>query len=243
MPNPVDASTLLNDAAARQLANTTKTPPQWVGTTPRWLVQLLPWTPVEAGVYRVNRVIDNKFAVQCSPELGSQLPTAFVDYEPKPREYLLNTVSTTVQISTRISDLYRSPLDQVKEQLRIAVERLKEKQEDELINNGSYGLINNVHDTMRVKPRNARPTPDDIDELLARVWPPRRRNAGDLSQELVGEDGQVRPSGSIMRHSCSCSHFLFLRVADNIGQRTVSGLGPSRTPARKHSVPSYTPSP
>jgi Phage capsid-like protein len=170
MPNPVDASTLLNDAAARQLANTTKTPPQWVGTTPRWLVQLLPWTPVEAGVYRVNRVIDNKFAVQCSPELGSQLPTAFVDYEPKPREYLLNTVSTTVQISTRISDLYRSPLDQVKEQLRIVVERLKEKQEDELINNGSYGLINNVHDTMRVKPRNGRPTPDDIDELLARVW-------------------------------------------------------------------------
>jgi hypothetical protein len=79
-------------------------------------------------------------------------------------------VSTTVQISTRISDLYRSPFDQVKEQLRIAVERLKEKQEDELINNGSYGLINNVHDTMRVKPRAGRPTPDDIDELLARVW-------------------------------------------------------------------------
>jgi len=79
-------------------------------------------------------------------------------------------VSTTVQISTRISDLYRSPFDQVKEQLRIVVERLKEKQEDELINNGSYGLINNVHDTMRVKPRAGRPTPDDIDELLARVW-------------------------------------------------------------------------
>jgi hypothetical protein len=50
------------------------------------------------------------------------------------------------------------------------VERLKEKQEDELINNGSYGLINNVHDTMRLKPRAGRPTPDDIDELLARVW-------------------------------------------------------------------------
>ena len=46
-----------------------------------------------------------KFAVQYSPELGSQLPTAFIDYEPKPREYLLNTVSTTVQVSTRISAL------------------------------------------------------------------------------------------------------------------------------------------
>jgi hypothetical protein len=170
MSNPVDASTLLNDAAARQLANTTKTPPQWVGATPRWLVQLLPWTPVEAGVYRVNQVIDNKFAVQCSPELGSQLPTAFIDYEPKPREYLLNTVSTTVQVSTRISDLYRSPMEQVKEQLRIAVERLKEKQEDELINNGAYGLINNVHESMRVKSRDGKPTPDDLDELLSRVW-------------------------------------------------------------------------
>jgi len=61
-------------------------------------------------------------------------------------------------------------MDQVKEQLRIVVERLKEKQEDEMINNGSYGLINNVHDLMRVKPRNGRPMPDDLDELLARVW-------------------------------------------------------------------------
>lgn len=170
MPNVIDASTLLNDAAARQLSNTTKTPPQWGGATPRWLVQLLPWTPVEAGVYRVNRVIENEFNVKCTPELGAELPKAFIDYEPKPREYLLNTVTTTVHVSTRISDLYRSPQDQVKEQLRIAVERLKEKQEEELINNGVYGLINNVHDSMRVKSRNGRPTPDDLDELLSRVW-------------------------------------------------------------------------
>jgi hypothetical protein len=39
----------LGAPAARQLANTTKTPPQWGGITPRWLVSLLPWTPVEAG--------------------------------------------------------------------------------------------------------------------------------------------------------------------------------------------------
>ena len=53
-------SRTLGEAAARQLSNTTKTPPQWVGITPRWLVQLLPWVPVEAGVYRLNRVIDDK---------------------------------------------------------------------------------------------------------------------------------------------------------------------------------------
>ena len=45
----------LTPQAARQLANTTKTPPLWGGITPRWLVSFLPWTPVEAGTYRVNR--------------------------------------------------------------------------------------------------------------------------------------------------------------------------------------------
>ena len=46
----------LGDRAARQLANTTKTAPQMLAITPRWLVHLLPWTPVEAGTFRVNRV-------------------------------------------------------------------------------------------------------------------------------------------------------------------------------------------
>src|SRR5439155_9974834 len=51
-----------------------------------------------------------------------------------------------------------------------AVEKLKEKQEDELVNNVAYGLLSNIHDSMRVKPRGAAPTPDDLDELIARVW-------------------------------------------------------------------------
>jgi len=160
----------LGEKAARQLANTTKTPPQWVGATPRWLVQLLPWTPVEAGVYRVNRVLDKKFAVECSPDDEATLPLAVIDYADKPREYTLSTVTTTIEVHTRISDLFRSPMDQVKEQLTVAVERIKEKQEDELVNNGNYGLLNSVHDSMRVKPRGGAPTPDDLDDLIARVW-------------------------------------------------------------------------
>lgn len=160
----------LGEAAARQLSNTTKTPPQWAGITPRWLVQLLPWTPVEAGVYVLNRVADGPFAVECSPDAGADLPRALIDYEPNPREYVLNTVTTTIEVNTRISDLFRSPFDQVKEQLGLAVEKLKEKQEDELINNGHYGLLNNVDDRLRVKPRKGTPTPDDLDELIARVW-------------------------------------------------------------------------
>jgi hypothetical protein len=163
-------SRMLGEAAAKQLANQTKTPPQWVGSTPRWLVQLLPWTPVEAGVYRVNRVIDDKFNVECSPQDDEDLLVALSTYNETPREYTLSTVTTTVEVHTRISDLFRSPMDQTKEQLTVAVERIKEKQEDELINNPGYGLLNSVHDSMKVKARGAAPTPDDLDELIARTW-------------------------------------------------------------------------
>jgi hypothetical protein len=161
---------VLGERAARRLSNTTKIPPQWLGVTPRWLVQLLPWVPVEAGVYRVNRVAENDFAVECSPDDNTELPVAHIDYEEQPREHMLSTVTTTIHVQTRISDLFRSPMDQIKEQLTVLVEKLKEKQEEELINNGVYGLLNNVHASMRVKPRGAAPTPDDLDELITRVW-------------------------------------------------------------------------
>ena len=41
-------------SVARNLANTTKTPPQMMSVTPRWLLRLLPWVQVEGGTYRVN---------------------------------------------------------------------------------------------------------------------------------------------------------------------------------------------
>src|SRR5438552_10194620 len=97
---PPDSERMLGERSARQLANTTKTPPQWIGSSPRWLVQLLPWAPVEAGVYRLNRVIDRKFAVECSPDDQSERPVAFIDYAEKPREYQLTTVTTTVEVHT-----------------------------------------------------------------------------------------------------------------------------------------------
>ncbi|NTW49308.1 MAG: cyclic nucleotide-binding domain-containing protein [Chlorobiales bacterium] len=40
---------------ARNLANTTKTVPQMMSITPRWLLKLLPWVQVGSGTYRVNR--------------------------------------------------------------------------------------------------------------------------------------------------------------------------------------------
>ncbi|MHA6800327.1 family 2B encapsulin nanocompartment shell protein [Bounagaea algeriensis] len=45
----------LGTAAARNLATTTKTPPQMQSVTSRWLLRLLPWVQAAGGAYRVNR--------------------------------------------------------------------------------------------------------------------------------------------------------------------------------------------
>ncbi|MBO8200373.1 cyclic nucleotide-binding domain-containing protein [Streptomyces smyrnaeus] len=45
----------LATAAARNLATTTKTPPQMQGITSRWLLRVLPWVQVTGGTFRVNR--------------------------------------------------------------------------------------------------------------------------------------------------------------------------------------------
>ncbi len=161
----------LGDAAARQLANVTKTPPQLAAITPRWLVQLLSWIPVESGIYRVNQAKnDEDIEVACGTRDERKLPEGFVDYVEKPREYDLSAISTIVDIHTRVSDLYSHPHNQIQEQLRLAVEKVKERQESELINNASYGLLNNIHSSCKIKVRTAAPTPDDLDDLLALIW-------------------------------------------------------------------------
>src|SRR4029078_6319895 len=98
------------------------------------------------------------------------LPGASHDCEPNPREYVLASCTTTIAVHTRISDLYRSPMDQVKEQLTLAIEKIKERQENEMLYNKDYGLLNNVDPEMRIKTRKGPPTPDDLDELIATVW-------------------------------------------------------------------------
>ena len=163
----------LNEQQARQLATVTKTVPMMQAITPRWLVNFLQWVPVEAGTYRVNKVVPSRpgsRTIECSPDDDIDLPEIYVDYEEKPREYTLSAVTTVLDLQTRISDMYRSPHDQIKEQLRLIIEKVKERQESELINNTSYGLLNNIDESMKVKPRKGAPTPDDLDELIARVW-------------------------------------------------------------------------
>ena len=47
---------------------------------------------------------------------------------------------------------------------------MKEKQEYELVNNKEYGLLTNAAATQRIKTRTGAPTPDDLDELITKVW-------------------------------------------------------------------------
>jgi hypothetical protein len=173
MPEKAEVRHTLSEVQARQLATVTKTVPMMEAITPRWLISFLSWVPVEAGTYRVNKVKPTRpgtRTIECSPDQEVDLPEIYVDYEEKPREYTLSAVTTVLDVQTRISDLYRSPHDQIREQLRLMIEKVKERQENELVNNGEYGLLHNVTDDMKVKPRKGAPTPDDLDELLARVW-------------------------------------------------------------------------
>lgn len=166
-----NAPMALGDNAARQLANATKTAPTLSTISPRWLTHLLQWVPVEAGIYRLNKVKNPQdIEVLCAKRDEAELPTTFVDYDEAPHEYFLNAVSTIVDVHTRVSDLYSSPHDQIKEQLRLAIETIKEKQESELINHPDYGLLASVAPEQIVYPLTGAPTPDDLDELLTKVW-------------------------------------------------------------------------
>jgi hypothetical protein len=168
------AHTALGDVAARTLSNATKTVPMMGTITPRWLVHLLQWVPLEAGIYRVNKVSNEKnLQVDCSSLDEKELPQTFVDYDEWGREYRLNAVNSIVDVHTRIADLYSSPHNQIHEQLRLTIEVVKERQESELINNAEYGLLNNVAPSQLVQPvkgGTGAPTPDDLDELISRVW-------------------------------------------------------------------------
>ncbi|MGB3522430.1 MAG: family 2A encapsulin nanocompartment shell protein [Mycobacterium sp.] len=173
MTSAQNESQALGDLAARQLANATKTVPQLATITPRWLLHLLNWVPVEAGIYRVNRVVNpGQVAIAAEQGAGSTepLPQTFVDYETSPREYTLRSISTLLDVHTRVSDLYSSPHDQVAQQLRLTIETIKERQEFELVNNPEYGLLAQVTPEQTISTLTGPPTPDDLDSLITKVW-------------------------------------------------------------------------
>ncbi len=97
-----------------------------------------------------------------------ELVSTFVDYEINPREYELSVAQTVLRVHTRVADLYSTPMNQTEQQLRLTIEALREKQEDELINNSEFGLLHNVGFQHRIHARTGPPTPSDMDALLAR---------------------------------------------------------------------------
>src|SRR5690606_37924039 len=96
------------------------------------------------------------------------LPGTFVDYEASPREDELGVTHTPPRVHTRAAGLYNGPMDQVEQQLRLTVEAVRERQEHELVNNRDFGLLHNADLRQRIQTRGGPPTPDDLDELLAR---------------------------------------------------------------------------
>ncbi|MGK3985724.1 family 2B encapsulin nanocompartment shell protein [Sorangium sp. So ce136] len=96
------------------------------------------------------------------------LPGTFVDYELRPREYELSVAQTILRVHTRVADLFNDPMNQVKEQLRLTIEALRETQEHELINNREFGLLHSADVKQRLQTRTGTATPDDLDELLCR---------------------------------------------------------------------------
>jgi hypothetical protein len=173
----------LSTKSAQKLATTTKTPPQMTGATPRWLLQLLPWVEVKAGTYRINRrqvVVDEEHAVNDHGEKNIEinsghegehaLGSTYVDLDDAPLEFPLSIAQTVLRVHTRVADLYNDPYEQVEQQLRLIVEGLKERQEREVVNNETFGLLSQAAGSMKVATRTGPPTPDDMDELLSMVW-------------------------------------------------------------------------
>ena len=70
-----DLQRSVTTATARQLATTTKTPPQMGSITPRLLLKLLPWVQVDSGTYRVNRTkVELKKAERIDVEYYDGIP-------------------------------------------------------------------------------------------------------------------------------------------------------------------------
>lgn len=172
MEEPRKHPDVLTAKTASQLADVMISAPQFDAISPRWVTRCLEWKGLKTGIFRLNKVEEGEslLDVLCSQKDSDLVPESFMNYEEHPREYVLNSISTVMKVDTRVSDLFCSPYDQVQEQLRLCMESLKERQEGQLINNPNYGLLKTAPDAQRMRTRKGYPTPDDLDDLLAKVW-------------------------------------------------------------------------
>jgi CRP-like cAMP-binding protein len=119
---------------------------------------------------RTNEYGEADIDVVSDYEGEATVPETFVDYEVNPREYVLSLAQSVVNVHTRITDLFSQPIDQLREQLRLTIMALREREEWDLVNNRSFGLLHSVAPWMRMPTRGGPPTPDDMDELLSVAW-------------------------------------------------------------------------
>ncbi|MGW1893328.1 family 2B encapsulin nanocompartment shell protein [Streptomyces sp. NPDC002004] len=115
----------------------------------------------------MNRKGEAEVPVQAGHVGEPTLSGGFVDYELAPREYELSLTQTVLRVHTRIADLYNDPMNQTKQQLRLTVEEIRERQEWELLHNREFGLLHNTDYGQRMSTFSGPPTPDDLDELLS----------------------------------------------------------------------------
>lgn len=101
----------LSVQAAYKIARVEKTTPYYDSITPRWLPKFLEWKPLETGIFRRNKVIEGNtpLDILLSESNNTNIPEGFVDYDLTPREYTLSSISTIINVHTRISDVYSSP--------------------------------------------------------------------------------------------------------------------------------------
>ncbi|WP_024803955.1 family 2B encapsulin nanocompartment shell protein [Nocardia sp. BMG51109] len=95
------------------------------------------------------------------------LDGTFVDYDISPREYELGLAQTVLRVHTRVADLFNEPHNQIEQQLRLTIEALYERRENDLVNNPEFGLLRNCDPKQRISTESGPPTPDDMDELLS----------------------------------------------------------------------------
>lgn len=140
-------------------------PPEQVANSP-WLKTALAPTSTPG----VNQYGEAAIQVLSSVDGEPKLPTTFVDYQDHPREYYIHSIQTVLRTHTRITDLYSNEFDQLREQVRVVIDVIREREEWELLNNPEFGLLNETAIAQRVPTRGGPPTPDDLDELLTKVW-------------------------------------------------------------------------
>ncbi len=126
---------------------------------------------VRARTPRRQNVLGEAEIALSSGHVGeADIPGTYVDYDAAPREYHLSVAQTVLRVHSRVADLYNDPMNQTEQQLRLTIEALRERQEQELVNNPEFGLLHNAHLRQRIPTRGGPPTPDDLDELISLVW-------------------------------------------------------------------------